>query len=213
MWCGSREDQWLAGLAGRFGDYPPTDVDEWRQYGRTLDHPIWDEVLTATELVTRPAGFRFPRSVRRHFERLDHFPDGLVPVGDTVCHFNPAVRPGDVGGRAVRLARSVRCSSEGHEGHTTSPGLALEFFPEAFEATRTPWALAAAADFRDRRTTGDFPVEELQSLAMFQLAVTLADTDPEAARLAADIGTLVRPLSVLHTPPWPERLAQTALNS
>ena len=92
-------------------------------------------------------------------------------------------------------------------------GLALEFFPEAFEATRTPWALAAAADFRDRRTTGDFPVEELQSLAMFQHAVTLADTDPEAAQLVADIGTLVRPLSALHTPPWPERLAQTALNS
>ena len=48
---------------------------------------------------------------------------------------------------------------------------------------------------------------------MFQHAVTLADTDPEAARLVADIGTLVRPLSALHTPPWPERLAQTALNS
>ena len=42
---------------------------------------------------------------------------------------------------------------------------------------------------------------------MFQRAVTLAQTDPDAARLTADIGMLVRPLSALHTPPWPERLA------
>ena len=202
----------LAGLAGRFGDYPPTDVDEWRRYGRTLNHPIWDEVLTATELVTKPAAFRFPRSVRRHFERLDHFPDGLVPVGDTFCHFNPVYGQGMSAAacQARALGDVLERRSRGTHDLT---GLALEFFPEAFEATRTPWALAAAADFRDRRTTGDFPVEELQSLAMFQHAVTLADTDPEAAQLVADIGTLVRPLSALHTPPWPERLARTALNS
>jgi hypothetical protein len=86
-------------------------------------------------------------------------------------------------------------------------GLAFEFFPEAFEVTRTPWALAAAADFFDGRTTGEFPMEELQSLAMFQMAVTLAGADPEVAELVADIFTLARPLAALHEPPWPERLA------
>ena len=199
-------DHWLAGLGGRFGDYPPTDVDEWRQFGRTLVHPIWDEVLNTTELVTRPAGFRFPRSVRRHFERLDRFPDGLVPVGDSVCHFNPLYGQGMSAAacQARALGEVLERRSRGSRDLT---GLALEFFPEAFEVTRTPWALAAAADFRNRRTTGDFPVEELQSLAMFQRAVTLAETDPDAARLTADIGMLVRPLSALHTPPWPERLA------
>jgi 2-polyprenyl-6-methoxyphenol hydroxylase-like FAD-dependent oxidoreductase len=29
-------DKWLAGLGGRFGDYPPTDVDEWRQFDAHL---------------------------------------------------------------------------------------------------------------------------------------------------------------------------------
>ena len=200
-------DLWLAGLGGRFGDYPPADVDQWREFGRTLAHPIWDEVLTATELVTKPAPFRFPRSVRRHFERLDRFPDGLVPVGDSVCHFNPLYGQGMSAAacQARALKEVLERRSRGSQDLT---GLALEFFPEAFEVTRTPWALAAAADFRDRRTTGDFPVEELPSLEMFQLAASLADTDPEAARLTADIATLVRPLSALHTPPWPERLAR-----
>ncbi len=204
-------DKWMAGLGGRFGDYPPTDVDQWRQFGRTLAHPIWDEVLTATELVTKPAAFRFPRSVRRHFERLDRFPDGLVPVGDSVCHFNPLYGQGM--SAAACQARALKEVLERRSRRSQDlTGLALEFFPEAFEVTRTPWALAAAADFRDRRTTGDFPVEELDSLKMFQLAASLADTDPEAARLTTDIGTLVRPLSALHTPPWPERLAERGGN-
>ena len=199
-------DNWLAGLGGRFGDYPPTDIDEWREFGRTLAYPVWDEVLSTTELVTKPVGFKFPRSVRRHFERLDGFPDGLVPLGDSVCHFNPVYGQGMSAAacQARALGKVLERRARASQDLT---GLAFEFFPEAFEVTRTPWALAAAADFQDGRTTGDFPMEELQSLAMFQLAATLADTDPEAAQLTADIFTLARPLSALHEPPWPEKLA------
>jgi len=199
-------DNWIAGLGGRFGDYPPTDVDGWRAFGRSLVSPIWDEVLSTTEMVTQPVGFRFPRSVRRHFERLDRFPEGLIPLGDAVCHFNPVYGQG-----MSAAACQARALGEVLERRARSSGdltgLASEFFPEAFEVTRTPWALAAAADFQDGRTTGDFPMEELESLAMFQVAVNLADSDPEAAQLAADIFTLARPLSALHEPPWPDRLA------
>jgi 2-polyprenyl-6-methoxyphenol hydroxylase-like FAD-dependent oxidoreductase len=202
-------DNWLAGLAGRFGDYPPTDIDGWREFGRTLAYPVWDEVLATTELLTEPAAFKFPRSVRRHFERLDRFPEGLVPLGDSICHFNPVYGQG-MSAAACQARALGEVLTRRAQGSQDLTGLALEFFPEAFEVTRTPWALAAAADFRDGRTTGDFPVEEIQSLAMFQLAVARADTDPEAAQLITDVVTLARPLSALHQPPWPERLAQSA---
>ena len=202
-------DLWLAGLGGRFGDFPPTDVDGWREFGRTLAYPIWDEVLRTTEVVTKPVGFKFPRSVRRHFEWLDHFPEGLVPVGDSVCHFNPVYGQGMSAAacQARALGEVLERRTRGSQGLT---GLALEFFPEAYEVTRTPWALAAAADFQDGRTTGDFPMEEMQSLTMLQLATDLADTDPEAARLVADIVTLTRPLSALHQPPWRAKLAPSS---
>jgi len=203
-------DNWLVGLAGRFGDYPPTDVDAWREFGRTLAYPIWDEVLSMTEPVTKPAAFKFPRSVRRHFERLDRFPEGLVPLGDSICHFNPIYGQGMSAAACQARALGEVLERRARKSQDLT-GLALEFFPEAFNVTRTPWALAAAADFQDGRTTGDFPVEEMQSLAMFQHAATLADTDPEAAQLVTDIFTLARPLSALHDPPWPERLAQSAV--
>jgi flavin-dependent dehydrogenase len=199
-------DSWLAGLGGRFGDYPPTDVDGWRAFGRTLAHPIWDDLVATAEFVTDPAPFKFPRSVRRHFERLERFPEGLVSLGDAVCHFNPVYGQGMSAAACQARALGEVLQRRARESRDLT-GLALEFFPEAYQVTRTPWALAAAADFMDARTTGDFPAEELPSLAMFQVLAALADTDPEAAQLATDIFTLARPLGAMNEPPWPEKLS------
>jgi 2-polyprenyl-6-methoxyphenol hydroxylase-like FAD-dependent oxidoreductase len=203
------QDAWLAGLGGRFKDYPPKAVGEWRAFGRTLGHPVWDQLVSTAELVTDPAPFKFPRSVRRHFERLEHFPEGLVPLGDAVCHFNPVYGQGmsSAACQARALSDVLQRRARGSQ-HLN--GLAIELFPEVYQVTRTPWALAAAVDFMDPRTTGDFPTEELQSLAMFQVLAGLADTDADAARLATDIFTLARPLAALHEPPWPDKLAQSA---
>jgi 2-polyprenyl-6-methoxyphenol hydroxylase-like FAD-dependent oxidoreductase len=199
-------DTWLAGLGGRFGDYPPTDVPGWREFGRSLAWPIWDELVSAAEMVTTPAPFRFPRSVRRHFERLERYPDGLVPLGDAICHFNPVYGQGM--SAAACQARALGDVLDRRAGQSRDlSGLALEFFPEAYEVTRTPWALAAAADFQDPRTTGDFPHEELESLGMLMVLGTLADDDPEAAQLLNDVVTLSQPLAALHRPPWSQRLA------
>ena len=203
-------NNWLAALGGRFGDFPPTDVDEWRAFGRTLHHPSWDEAMSTASFVTKPVGFRFPRSLRRHFERLDRFPDGLVTLGDSICHYNPIYGQG-MSAAACQARALGEVLDRKARGSRDLSGLALEFFPEAFEVTRAPWALAASLDFQDSRTTGDFPGEELPSLAMLQFVATLAETDPQAAQLASDIFTLTRPLSALHEPPWPEKHASRAM--
>ncbi len=202
-------DAWLAGLGGRYEDHPPTDIGGWRDFGRSLSWPIWDELVGTAELVTDPVPFKFPRSVRRHFERLDRFPDGLVPLGDALCHFNPVYGQGMSAAACQAQALGNVLQRRTRESRDLT-GLALEFFPEAYEVTRTPWALAAAADYQDARTTGDFPTEELESLGMLLVLGTLAETDPEAAQLMTDIVTLARPLAALRESPWPERLAPSA---
>jgi len=203
-------NNWLAGLAGRFGDFPPTDVHAWRAFGRTVHHPVWNEAISTASLVTKPVGFRFPRSLRRHFERLDRFPDGLVPIGDSICHYNPVYGQG-MSAAACQARALGEVLDRRARGSGDLSGLALEFFPEAFQVTRAPWALASVADFRDGRTTGDFPAEDLQSLAMLQFVGTLAETDPEAAQLASDVFSLTRPFSALHDPPWPEKHASSVI--
>jgi flavin-dependent dehydrogenase len=200
------DDLWMAGLGGRFRDFPPVDLDGWRDFGRTLNWPIWDELVGTAELVTKPVPFRFPRSVRRHFERLKRFPDGLILLGDSVCHYNPVYGQGMSAAAWQARTLGELLAQRGSDSRGVT-GLALEFFPKAYEVTRAPWALAAALDFQDNRTTGDFPVEEMESLAKFLALSTLADSDPEASRLAADLVTLTRPFSALNEPPWAHRLS------
>jgi 2-polyprenyl-6-methoxyphenol hydroxylase-like FAD-dependent oxidoreductase len=165
--------------------------------------------VSTAQLVTDPIPFKFPRSVRRHFERLERFPEGLVPLGDAVCHFNPLYGQGMSAAACQARALGDVLQRRARESRDLT-GLALEFFPEAYEVTRTPWVLAAVADFLDARTTGDFPGDELESLGMLQVLGTLAETDPEAAQLISDIVTLTRPLAALHESPWRERLAPSA---
>ena len=200
------DDVWLAGLAGRYGDFPPADWEGFRSFGKTLPYSIWDELVETADPIAPPAPFRFPRSVRRHYEQLDEFPSGLLPIGDAICHYNPFYGQGmsAAAGQAAALGGLLAQRAQSGAG---VDNLAMEFFPHAYEWTRAPWAFAAAADFADPRCTGDFPTEEVASLELLQFITSQAPTDPAAAALAHDVASLSRPLEALHQPPWPQRLA------
>ena len=53
-------DIWLAGLAGRYGDFPPADWQGFRSFGKSLPYSIWDELVETAEPVTPPAPSAFP---------------------------------------------------------------------------------------------------------------------------------------------------------
>jgi 2-polyprenyl-6-methoxyphenol hydroxylase-like FAD-dependent oxidoreductase len=74
----------------------------------------------------------------------------LVPLGDSICHFNPVYGQGMSAAACQARALGEVLTWRARSSQDVT-GLALEFFPEAFEVTRTPSALAAA-DFQDGRT-------------------------------------------------------------
>jgi hypothetical protein len=49
-----------------------------------------DNAIRHAKRLDGVARYAFPESVRRHFERLDTFPRGLLPIGDAICCFNTA---------------------------------------------------------------------------------------------------------------------------
>lgn len=49
------------------------------------------------------ARYGFPESVRRHFEHLGSFPQGLLPMADALCRFNP------VYGQGMSVAAQEAC--------------------------------------------------------------------------------------------------------
>ena len=100
---------WIAFLGGRFADYPPREMHEFASWARSLHNPIVADLIATATPVSAPSSFRFPRSIRRLFGRMQAFPDGLLPFGDAILHFNPIYGQGMPS--PVVLTIRPRCSS------------------------------------------------------------------------------------------------------
>ena len=198
---------WLASVGGRYGDYPPRDFEGFMEYVRSTPQPIFHDLVGRADPVGEPHHFRFPKGVRRHFEQLSRFPEGLLPIGDSICHYNPLYGQGMSAAcrQAMALQRTLHRAADGGDG---LEGLWRSFLPEAYQEIRAPWLFATLADFSNPKCTGDFPSEESGTLAVLQYVMGLArDGDAEAQGVARAIGGLTTRLDVLETPPWPERFA------
>ncbi len=190
-------DRWLLTLTNRYSDAPPTNWDGYRKFGKTLVHPIWDGLVTASNPRGPIKTYRLKRVVRHHYEQLDRFPEGLVPVGDAVCFFNPTYGQGmsSAAGQCRALEEILDARVAGGQDLN---GVAMDFFPSAAEWVRGPWAIAAASDFGNSKCTGDFPVDDLPDLERLgRLAETGEPDSPEIA-LVSDIMVLREPLSAVN---------------
>jgi 2-polyprenyl-6-methoxyphenol hydroxylase-like FAD-dependent oxidoreductase len=191
-------NEWLVNLGGRYGDTPPTDWDGFREFGRTLIDPFWSDMVDTTTPKTDIKTYRMPRAVRHHYEQVERFPEGIVPIGDSVCFFNPTHGQGmsSAAGQARGLGALLADRASSGRG---LDGVAMEFFPIAEDWVRGPWILAAMGDFANPKCTGDFPEADLPDLMALGEAAAAGATSPEALQLVNDIGMLRKPLSAIRT--------------
>lgn len=134
-------DRWMVTLAGYEGHHPPTDLPGLRDFAGTLASGELAELLAARPPLGPARTYRFPSSLRRHYERLRHPPDGLVVLGDALCSFNPVYGQGmTVCAVEARLLRDVLRAGAPHLGRT--------FFSRAVEVVDSAWQIAAGGDLR-----------------------------------------------------------------
>lgn len=146
------DDRWLVTLVGLHDEEPPTEVDEFTDYAARLPVPALEGLLDRNELLSRGAErYPFPSSIRRRYEDLDRFPDGLVVTGDAVASFNPLYGQG----MSVAALEAVQL----HHALTSAGlrDLPLRFFDRVEEVTDVAWKMAVSADFAFEETTGPKP--------------------------------------------------------
>lgn len=128
----------MLSLTGIVGDHPPTDHQGFLEFARSLPVPeIYDAVRTA-EPADEAVSFRVAASVRRRFERLRRFPEGLLVIGDGVCAFNP------VYGQGMTVAALEAHALQAHL--LLGAPRALEFFREIAPLIDVPWDISTGGD-------------------------------------------------------------------
>ena len=134
-------NRWMVTVGGRHGDVPPGDEEGFLTYAKALRTPTIYNAISHSKRLDGVARYGFPESIRRHFERLDAFPRGLLPLGDAICRFNP------VYGQGMSVAALEACLLKtllkrlGEDGDPIA-GLASTFFAEVQTLIETPWSVA-----------------------------------------------------------------------
>lgn len=193
--------RWLVTLVGRLGDYPPTSIQGFLEYTETLHSAKLSDLLKAAKPVGQLHRYMFAKSLRRHFENMTVFPEGLIPIGDAICQVNPVYAQG-MSIACNQAAALGRLLTERKRENQPLRGLWREYFTEAHEYTRAAWLFAALRDFAKEGTTGDYPDEEDDAIGELKRLNKLADGgDVAAAELVDSIFDMREPLSALIQAP------------
>ncbi len=184
-------------LIGRGNDIPPIDGDEFLSYARTLPTLSVYNAIKSAKPLTGITPFSFAESRWRHFAQVPDFPNGLLPIGDAICRFNPVYGQGmTVALQEANLLFDLLRTLDGSQLATLAP----TFLTKAETLIAEPWAMSAIPDFIYQETTGERPAD-LEDRLNFQRALgRLAARDAEVYELLTEIRHVLKPLSLLDDP-------------
>jgi 2-polyprenyl-6-methoxyphenol hydroxylase-like FAD-dependent oxidoreductase len=184
--------QWLLTLAGVLGDRPPTDPDGFLAFAQSLMFSDIYEAIRDAEPLDDPVTFRFPASVRRRYERLDRLPDGLLPLGDSICSFNPVYGQGMTvaAQQALVLQRHLR-----RPGLPSTQGVIRDFA----RVVDGPWEMARGADLALPAVPGrrSWP-QRLMAVYIAHLHAAAAHDERLATAFVRVSGMVDGPAALLH---------------
>lgn len=145
-------DRWLMTLWGVHGDAPPTDPEEFKRFAASLPVPHMEQLLDEHQWQTDDIHhYPFPSNLRRRYEDLDRFPEGLIVIGDAIASFNP------IYGQGMSVA-ALEALQLHHILAADGPGnVPRRFFDRIEETVGMAWDLAAGSDHQFPQTEGPKP--------------------------------------------------------
>lgn len=151
---------------------PPTDFDGMCE----LADEVLPGHLSAAVRSGVPLGevalHKYPTSRWRRYDKLERFPEGILPFGDAVASFNPTFGQGMTmtSLQAGHLRRALH-----------SPDLQTEFFRATAKTTYPVWTMNAIGDLTLHNAHGPMPWWYRPVGGLFDQFLGAAETDPVLA--------------------------------
>jgi 2-polyprenyl-6-methoxyphenol hydroxylase-like FAD-dependent oxidoreductase len=157
----------------------------------------------------RPIGevvcYGFRESIRRHFGRLAPLPRGLVPLGDSICRFNPVYGQG-MSVAALEALQLERLLGERAGAADPLGGLNTAFLAEIETVIDAAWQMSAIPDLAAPTTRGERPANLPFVLQFGAALIELAARDAQVHKLDAEVRQLMKPPSALLDPALMQRV-------
>ena len=199
------DNRWMVGLQGSHDVKPPDDEAGFMAFAQQLRTPTIYNAIKGARRCSPITRYGFKASRWRHFEKLERFPSGLIPFGDTICRFNPVYGQGmSVAAKEACLLRDLLQASA--EDGTALAGLPGEFLTQVQPIIDAPWATAVVPDFLDPLTEGERPPDLEDALKFGAALRKLAYEDGEIHKLMFEVQHMIKPRSVLGEPEIVERV-------
>jgi 2-polyprenyl-6-methoxyphenol hydroxylase-like FAD-dependent oxidoreductase len=190
--------RWTVSLAENHGKAPPGDLAGFREFVASFRTRTIHRAIRRARPIGDIARFRMPCSVRCAYDRLNRFPRGLIPLGDSACRFPP------IFGQGMSVAAQESCVLAGlidsRRWHADPlDGLAEAFFKEIQPLLETPWS-HAMGDLIYPETRGERPPDLEQKLQYGHALLQLAGEDAEVDKIVSEVRALLKPFSALREP-------------
>ena len=167
-------------LVGILGERPPTDLNGFLEYARTLWTRDVHALIAGADAIGEASTGSFPANVRRRYDRLRRFPGRYIVTGDAACSLNPVYAQGMsvAFGEALTLARVLDRNGLDRVGP--------RFFRQTKPITGAAWSMAIGADLGHPGVTGPRTARWRLLNAYIRRLFGVAHRDPVVAEAATE---------------------------
>ncbi|MEV0457628.1 FAD-dependent oxidoreductase [Catellatospora methionotrophica] len=184
---------------GLQGDHPPTDQEGFFAFVKSLAAPHIHDAVRDARPLDEPVPFRYPTTVRRRYERMSRFPEGLLVTGDAVTSFNPVYAQG----MTVAALSALIMRDHVYAGSAPRP---LDYFRDlASNVIDPPWDMTNVVDLSFPGVDGERTLKVRMQQAYLNLVQAAATRDVKvttaymrAAGMLDRPEALMRPAMVLR---------------
>jgi 2-polyprenyl-6-methoxyphenol hydroxylase-like FAD-dependent oxidoreductase len=169
---------------------PPGDHAGHAAFAASVAPRDLREAILAAEPVDEAVHHGFPASLRRRYDKLRRFPEGLLVCGDAICSFNPTYGQG-MTVAAKEAVALLECLEEG------DGALARRFFARTAQAVGDAWSLSTGSDLALPEVPGRRPAGvRVLNAYLARLRATASRDLAVAGSFAAVVGMLAPPRSL-----------------